>query len=50
MSFTVDGRLSQLLKLTESSAFARGQLNPTAEADIARFKEINEGKNCEQTP
>lgn len=50
LRITIDGRLSQLLKLTESSAFARGQLNPTAEEDIARFKEINEGKNCEQTP
>lgn len=34
LRITVDGRLSQLLKLTESSAFARGQRNPTAEMDI----------------
>lgn len=35
LRITVDGRLSQLLRLTESSAFARGQLNPTAETDVS---------------
>lgn len=31
LRITVDGRLSQLLKLTESSAFARGMLEPRVE-------------------
>lgn len=32
LKITVDGRLSQLLKLTESSAFARGMLESKEEA------------------